>query len=782
MKIAIVGPSPVPFTIGGMEYLLSGLQYNINNLSKHQVEIIKIPTKEDNFWNLIDSYKKFYDLDLSHFDMIITCKYPAWMVRHNNHVCYMAHRLRGLYDTYHFMKMPNEPELDNYYIKKAIDYINSNEATIDGLFTILDEIKINQNKIPQKHFKLPSPFLKKIITFLDDRALENTKKFYAISKTVKDRKEYFPKDAHVEVVYPPSALKYFEEGQYDYLFTVSRLDSAKRIDMIIKAMKHVKSDIKLKIAGTGPMEKELKKLAENDKRIEFLGFVNDEELIKYYSNARGVIFVPYDEDYGLVTIEAMKSKKPVITSYDAGGVTEFVENGVTGFISKFDEIQIGNSIEKLAQLDEDNIKNMGIKAYNKVKDISWNSVVSSIINEEILTNNRKKITVTSTFSVYPPNGGGQARIYNIYKNLAKYYDIELVELVGINERKSRKNISNGLIENKIPKSIKHQEMESEIETKLGIPVTDIVMPKLSKYTPEYSEEIKKSIDESDLVIISHPYLFYEAQKHLNGKEFIYEAHNVEYLMKKEMLEDKREARDILEDVYKIEKECCEKSKLIMTCSEEDRITLSDLYSIPKEKIIVVPNGVDTDKTNFVSIDERIKNKIEAGLRNEKIGLFVGSWHGPNLEACEEIFKIADQCPDVKFMLMGSQCMYFENKEIPKNVGLLGLVSEEQKNKIFSMVDFALNPMKSGSGTNLKMFDYMSAGIPIITTEFGTRGIENKDIFIIKEIEQMHEVINNFDIRKNNEAVVNARQYVEQEFDWNKIAKIIDINLSNLHLI
>lgn len=778
MKIAIVGPSPVPFTIGGMEYLLSGLQYNINNLTKHQVEMIKIPTKEDNFWNLIDSYKKFYELDLSHFDMIITSKYPGWMVRHDNHICYMAHRLRGLYDTYHFMNLPNEPKLDNEYIRKAINYISNSNSNIDGLFEILDEIRVNENKIPRDHLQLPSPFLKKIITFLDDKALENTKRFYAISKTVKNRKEYFPKNIDVEVVYPPSALKHFEEGEYDYLFTVSRLDSAKRIDMIIKAMKHVKSDIKLKIAGTGPMEKELKKLAENDKRIEFLGFVNDEELIQYYSNARGVIFVPYDEDYGLVTIEAMKSKKPVITSYDAGGVTEFVENGVTGFISKFDEIQIGTSIEKLAQLDQDNIKNMGIKAYNKVKDISWNSVVSSIINEEILTNNRKKITVTSTFSVYPPNGGGQARIYNIYKNLAKYYDIELVELVGINERKSRKNISNGLIENKIPKSIKHQEMESEIETKLGIPVTDIVMPKLSKYTPEYAEEIKKSIDESDLVIISHPYLFYEAQKHLNGKEFIYEAHNVEYLMKKEMLEGKREAKDILEDVYKIEKECCEKSKLIMTCSEEDRRTLSDLYSIQKEKIIVIPNGVDTNKTKFVNIDERVKNKIEAGLRNEKIGLFVGSWHSPNLEACEEIFKIADKCPDVKFMLMGSQCMYFENKEIPNNVGLLGLVSEEQKNQIFSMVDFALNPMKSGSGTNLKMFDYMSAGIPVITTEFGTRGIENKDNFIIAEIDNMDEVIRNFNIRKNNDAVINARKYVEEEFDWKNISEIIYANIKN----
>lgn len=774
MKIAIVGPSPVPFTIGGMEYLMSGLQYNINNLSKHQAEIIKVPTKEDNFWNLIDSYKKFYYLDLSHFDMIITCKYPAWMVRHNNHVCYMAHRLRGLYDTYHFMKMPNEPELDNGYIKKAIDYINSNKATIDGLFTILDEIKINQNKIPQKHFQLPSPFLKKIITFLDDKALENAKKFYAISKTVKDRKEYFPKDAKVEVVYPPSALKHFEEGEYDYLFTVSRLDSAKRIDIIIKAMKHVKSDIKLKIAGTGPMEKELKKLAENDKRIEFVGFVNDEELIKYYSNAKGIIFVPYDEDYGLVTIEAMKSKKPVITSYDAGGVTEFVENNVTGFISKFDEIEIGKNIEKLAQLDDNSIRKMGINAYNKVKNIDWLNVVNGLLNENNKKNNKKRIVITSTFFIYPPTGGGQTRTYNICKGLSNDFEIDIVSIIGSHEKESHKSIYNSLTEHCIPKTEKHQNEEYKIEQKANIPVTDIAMPKLIKYTPKYSDNLKELMKKADLIIASHPYMYEEIMKNFNEDKqiLIYDAQDVEYLIKQEMLKNSnnKTTNELLENVKELERKCCEKAKLIITCSKEDKISISELYSIQQDKIVVVPNGVDTSITKFVDVNNRIKNKMKYGLKNEKIGLFMGSWHKPNLEACEEIFKIAQKCPDTKFMLMGSQCAYFENKEMPENVGLLGLVSEGQKNQIFSMVDFALNPMKSGSGTNLKMFDYMAAGIPIITTEFGTRGIENKEVFIIKEIETMYEAINNFNIKENVELVKKSRRYVENTFDWKIISE------------
>ena len=110
MNIAIIGPSPIPFTMGGMEYLLRGLENNISELSNHKVELIKLPTKEDNFWNIIDSYRQFYKLNLDHFDMVISTKYPAWMVKHNNHICYMAHRLRGLYDTYHFTKLPLKPD------------------------------------------------------------------------------------------------------------------------------------------------------------------------------------------------------------------------------------------------------------------------------------------------------------------------------------------------------------------------------------------------------------------------------------------------------------------------------------------------------------------------------------------------------------------------------------------------------------------------------------------------------------------------------------------------
>ena len=191
-----------------------------------------------------------------------------------------------------------------------------------------------------------------------------------------------------------------------------------------------------------------------------------------------------------------------------------------------------------------------------------------------------------------------------------------------------------------------------------------------------------------------------------------------------------------------------------------------------DKMIEVPNGVDCEEIYFTSISERIENKKMLGLDQEKLGVFMGSWHQPNLEACETIFKIALDCPDTKFLLMGSQCAYFRNRKLPKNVGLLGLVSKEVKNKVFGSVDFALNPMSSGSGTNLKMFEYMAAGIPVITTEFGARGIENTESLVVADKKDMAETINHLRLDHMEIKTRKGREYVEQDYDWKNISILI----------
>lgn len=780
MNIAILAPSPVPFTIGGVESLVWGLCDTINKKTTHKAELLKLPSREFSFWDLIDNYYQFYSLDLSHFDAVIVTKYPAWMIRHKNVIYYIQHRLRGLYDTYHFSQLPKAVERGNADIDYVLDYMKNNPlpSTLDDYFDILNELREKhlKAKIDSTYFNFPGPFIRQILIYLDNWGMSQNPdaQFYSISETVKKRTEYFPSATKVEVVYHPSTLEDYKTGEYKYVFMVSRLDEPKRIDLLIKAMQYVKSDIKLYIAGTGPAEKKLKELAGDDSRIEFLGFVNDDVVEEYYSNCLVVPYFPFDEDLGLITIEAMMRRKPVITTVDAGGPTEFVKNNETGFVVAADPKDIAEKIEYFATNPRE-AERMGSNAYKQVCDITWENTVESLLSgqEEQRNTKRSKITITTTYPIYPPMGGGQSRIYNLYTHIAKTYDIEVVGSTSSDNDEFIGLISPGLAETRVPRTKQHeQEQWDRYGKEVGVPIEDIAMLTLSGETPRYGELLEKSFQNSDFVIISHPFMYNEAKKYMGRLKFAYEAHNVEYLLKKDMLPDNKVAHELLELLFKAEKECCEKSEFVFTCSKEDATMLVKLYGISGDKIIIVPNGVDCRATTFTDSKKRSKNKKELKLENETLALFIGSWHGPNNEACEHILKIAEQCPDIRFLLMGSQCNYIQGKYpiLPKNVGLLGPVSGEEKNRVFSVVDFALNPMTSGSGTNLKMFDYMSAGIPVITTNLGARGIENKDIFIISEINDMAATLSKYKSHDFDEMTKAARHYTENTFDWSVISK------------
>jgi glycosyltransferase involved in cell wall biosynthesis len=142
--------------------------------------------------------------------------------------------------------------------------------------------------------------------------------------------------------------------------------------------------------------------------------------------------------------------------------------------------------------------------------------------------------------------------------------------------------------------------------------------------------------------------------------------------------------------------------------------------------------------------------------------------------------MAKDLPDVKFLLMGSQCQAFQREHIPQNVGLLGVLDDENKNYLFSIVDVALNPMRSGSGTNLKMFDYMAAGIPVVSTLFGARGLgtASQYLYLADDSEDFEKAI--MDAIDNNDTSkqLKARETVESIYDWRSISEMLAQKLSN----
>lgn len=783
MKIAIVAPSPVPFTIGGAEKLWWGLQNYINNHTPHQCELFKISARENNFWDLIELYYTFYKLDLSYFDLVITTKYPAWMVRHQNHTVYLQHHLRGLFDTYHFCNEPKDlPEqFKTGHIGEIFQRLQNERPTendIDAIFELLQALKTEQNNYDSYNFKFPGPFIRSLIHYFDAYALapERVKHYFSISKNVQLRDEYFPRNVPVGVIYHPSKVEQYKCKNYDYLFTVSRLDSPKRIDLLIRAMKHVPYDVHFKIAGTGPGEARLKELAREDPRIEFIGYTSEDQIIELYANALCVLYIPYDEDYGLITIEGMKSKKPIITATDSGGSLEFVINNETGFAVNPDPREIADKINYLIK-HKDEARRMGCSGYLKVKDVTWDNVVGRLLNEPVhKKQRRKKILVLTTFSCYPPHGGGQQRIYHIYTRLAKQFDVTICSIVEANKPYQDLILDNGLNQICIPQSQEHAESQWEVEGRLKENLYDICMAALIDKSSDYVETVRKLLARSDIVIFSHPYL-YKLRKYIDeSKVVIYEAHNVEYFLKRDYV--KNDYYNSL--IFEIERDACLNSNVVFTTSEKDKVHLVELYQIPQERVFVAPNGVDPSKIRYIDTKMKIRQKKMFSIPSTPLILFVGSWHPPNLEALKYIADtLAPRFRDCKFLVVGSIGAYYHQMygKMPRNVLEFGVIDDEEKYELYKLADIAINPMFSGSGTNLKMLDYMSAGIPVISTPVGARGldIEDNTHAIICSAEAMPakitELLNDSELCRKIQR--NERSLVEEKYSWDSIVREIE---------
>jgi len=154
--------------------------------------------------------------------------------------------------------------------------------------------------------------------------------YFANSKYIRDRiKKYYKRDS--KVIYPPVDVNNFNPAKVtsdikDYYLFVSRLISYKKCDLVIEAFNKLK--LPLKIIGRGPEKTRLQKMAKSN--IEFLGYLSDEEMKKYYREARAFVFAA-EEDFGIVPVEAMAAGRPVI-AYGKGGVAETVVNGKTGIL------------------------------------------------------------------------------------------------------------------------------------------------------------------------------------------------------------------------------------------------------------------------------------------------------------------------------------------------------------------------------------------------------------------------------------------------------------------
>jgi glycosyltransferase involved in cell wall biosynthesis len=173
--------------------------------------------------------------------------------------------------------------------------------------------------------------------------------FIANSNEVASRiKKFYRRDS--TVIYPPVSLpKIQNTKKQDYYFIVSRIVGAKGLDLAVEAA--IKSGFKLKIAGSpaGYSFEHDKLVKKSQGEVEFLGQVNDEDLVRLYSQAKGFLALSKDEDFGITPVESQLCGTPVI-AFNGGGYKETVIDGKTGVL--FNNYSVDGLIEAVKKFEK----------------------------------------------------------------------------------------------------------------------------------------------------------------------------------------------------------------------------------------------------------------------------------------------------------------------------------------------------------------------------------------------------------------------------------------------
>ncbi|MBT3720054.1 glycosyltransferase, partial [archaeon] len=217
-------------------------------------------------------------------------------------------KLKKKYDVYIFHFAGSLNAAKNFY--PNVWYCHSPSRYIYDMYNE----ELNKHK---DILKLFYPLTTKFMRFIDQKNVGYIDKILVNSKNVQNRvKRFYGRES--KVVYPfvdIKKVKYITQKKY-YL-SAARLDRIKRIDLIIKAFKKM-PDKKLVVVSDGPEKKRLKKLANNCLNITFLGYIDEEKLMKLYGECIATIYLSYKEDFGMVPIEGMAAGKPCIATNEGG--------------------------------------------------------------------------------------------------------------------------------------------------------------------------------------------------------------------------------------------------------------------------------------------------------------------------------------------------------------------------------------------------------------------------------------------------------------------------------
>lgn len=399
-----------------------------------------------------------------------------------------------------------------------------------------------------------------------------------------------------------------------------------------------------------------------------------------------------------------------------------------------------------------------------------------------------RVVVLDMQPITPAIGGGRQRLLGLYHALDSNIQCTYVGSYDWPGEPGRnQQITPGLREITIPLSPEHHAQASALSARLGDrTVIDIAFPNQVSLSPAYLEAARAEIERADVVVFSHPWCFPPLADSLAaGQLVVYDSHNVEAVLRTSLFEDLPDAAPLLRRAVKAEYELCNRADLVLACSHEDRETFHRIYGTTWDRLRVVPNGIFAFGRRPPSAEERAHAKRELGVDQRALVLFLGSGYGPNNDAaCYVSRMLAPRMPETAFAIVGSCGQCLAGATLAANVHVPGIVDDDRKHLWLTAADVAVNPMAEGSGTCIKMFDYMAAGLPVVTTAIGARGIlpSASPAFLKAELDTFPESVASLVAASHRrDALAGAgRRLVENCYAWERISPNLGMLLARTY--
>lgn len=389
-----------------------------------------------------------------------------------------------------------------------------------------------------------------------------------------------------------------------------------------------------------------------------------------------------------------------------------------------------------------------------------------------------RIVEVSTYPLHPRQSGGQLRGWHLAEALAHDggAEVSVVSLTTDPLRAGTRQLTPGLSEICIALPPDHSRSETALRLVTGdVSLTDIAAGSMWAGIDGFSDVLRAELDGAAAAVLVQPYLVDAVRALAPGLPIVCDEHNDELTLKRSILPANAAGRWLLDRVDRIERTAVEEAALVTATTDLDLEALGRRYRI-SAPTAVVPNGVDTTEIEFVAGGDRRRRRLALAQDVEldprrPVALFVGSGHGPNIEAGRAIIEAARDVPGVDFLLAGRHSSLLDVHHLPPNVRVLGLVSDDLLDLLLSACDLALNPMRAGSGSNLKLLTYLAAGLPVVSTPVGARGIDAAAAGVeTVPLDDLADGVAAFVGLDHTERSLAGRHYVEEHCDWRAIGR------------